>query len=1005
MTRHRLRQTLTAVFVLLAVIGGTCGAVGLVYVNRINATVTLFTDLTSPMLGTIVQLVEDTLRSRVAFGSTWSRERPPVDELRTHLDTFHNNTSERLTELRRQFHAAGVTLELHRTEELERELVAAVERTIRDYHVLSRANALASEAAETTRDAFRALESRLDDIITSAEADISIMEEETKVGVQTGTVAVEDLGRAMSDFFNRTYQILEKSRWLSHEIHEIEETAAALQTAARPEEIGQLSTRLMDAFATGGNLLALLKGRLTSQSHQARFVALRDAFERMQKAMLGPGGMVESARGAASAAHALRVNAVRANELEGTYFALLKELRNAVASINRDARQSAAATIANARLAVGATVIVALLAAIVLAAWMSRRITRPLSSLTDHAVAVGETGTLEPLMNCDVLRREDEIATLALAFNRMIGELAEARSQLIAQSQEEIRIQYERLNAAITNMPQGLAMFDGEARLVVCNERFRELYDMDRSLTAPGTPYEAVVRAALENCIDSYVAEHGGDLDTMVARALAGFGANRFSVRELRHERTVAVHHRPMAGGGAVATHEDITERRRAEARIAHMAMHDMLTDLANRVAFREELSSALQRVRRGEEMAVLYFDLDHFKHVNDSLGHPVGDALLRAVAARLKACVRETDTVARLGGDEFAIVQVSLNQPRGAAELAARLVSEIGSPYEIDGQTVVIGVSIGIALAPTDGTDPDILLRNADMALYRSKADGRGTYSFFEPSMDARMQARRVLELELRRAHALDEFELFYQPLVNTRTGRVTGCEALLRWNHPERGIVPPGEFVAVAEEIGLLVDLGAWVLRKACAAAAGWPSNLKVSVNLSPSQFVHGRLLEDVKRALEQSGLAPGRLELEITEDLLVRNPDATIAALYELRALGVHVTMDDFGTGYSSLGYLRQFPFDTIKIDRSFVHDMAGRRDAVAIVRAINGLAAALGIETVAEGVETDEQLVNARNEGCSAIQGEFFSAAVPLHEVDELLHRQLGVPTLRRRRDAA
>ena len=407
------------------------------------------------------------------------------------------------------------------------------------------------------------------------------------------------------------------------------------------------------------------------------------------------------------------------------------------------------------------------------------------------------------------------------------------------------------------------------------------------------------------------------------------------------------------------------------------MARHDALTGLPNRVLFREEMEKALVRVARGETVAVLCLDLDHFKSVNDTLGHPVGDGLLKAVAERLLACVRDTDTVARLGGDEFAILQAGLDKPESAAILAQRLIDDVCEPYDIDGHEVVVGASIGIAIAPSDGDHPDQLLKNADMALYRAKSDGRRLYRFFEREMDARLQARRALELDLRKALADGEFELFYQPLIDLRTESISGFEALLRWNHPERGLVSPAEFIPLAEEIGLIVPLGEWVLREACLEAAKWPRRMKVAVNLSPVQFKRRNLAPAVVRALSASALSANRLELEITESVLLLEDDATVKTLHLLRGLGVRISMDDFGTGYSCLSYLRSFPFDKIKIDRSFVRDLAEKEDCAAIVRAVAGLGASLGITTTAEGVETVEQLAQVRAQGCTEAQGYLFS----------------------------
>ena len=422
-----------------------------------------------------------------------------------------------------------------------------------------------------------------------------------------------------------------------------------------------------------------------------------------------------------------------------------------------------------------------------------------------------------------------------------------------------------------------------------------------------------------------------------------------------------------------VAVCEDTTERRRSEARIAHMARHDALTGLPNRVLFHDRLTRALTRIEEGDAVAVLCIDLDRFKTVNDTLGHPVGDELLKAVADRLQACVREGDTVARLGGDEFAVIQHRLESTDVAGMLAERIVEALSQPFELGGHQVVAGASVGIAIAPADGSGAEELLKKADMALYRAKADGRGAFHYFEREMDDRLQARRLLELDMRRALVAGEFELYYQPLLNLAENRLTGCEALLRWRHPERGLVLPTEFIGLAEEIGLISPLGDWVLRTACPEAARWPDEMKVAVNLSPCQFRNRNLVATVVSALANSGLPASRLELEITESVLLEDNAANIRVLHELRSLGVRIAMDDFGTGYSSLSYLRSFPFDKIKIDRSFVSDLADHGDALAIVKALASLGASLGIVTTAEGVETEEQFDRLCVEGCTEVQG--------------------------------
>jgi diguanylate cyclase (GGDEF)-like protein len=440
-----------------------------------------------------------------------------------------------------------------------------------------------------------------------------------------------------------------------------------------------------------------------------------------------------------------------------------------------------------------------------------------------------------------------------------------------------------------------------------------------------------------------------------------------------------------------------VLERRVEErtAEIRHMATHDGLTGLPNRTVLFERTEEALTRVRRGELLAVLALDLDGFKSVNDTLGHPIGDSLLREVTERLRSCIREIDTAARLGGDEFVVLQADVKGPEEAGTLAQRIVERITGPFEVEGHQIVVGISIGIAMAPIDGTDGATLLRNADIALYRAKLDARGTYRYFEPEMDKRLQERRALELALRHAVVAGEFVLHYQPLVDVTTEAITGFEALLRWNHPERGLLAPGEFIVVAEEIGAIIPIGDWVIQQACADAAKWPSHLKLAVNLSPIQFKGPSLLHTTAMALDKSGLAPSRLEFEITESVLLTANPATLTTLHQMRSLGIRIAMDDFGTGYSSLSYLRSFPFDKIKIDRSFVSEAANNGDSIAIVRAVATLGSTLGMTTTAEGIETYTQLESVRAQGCVEVQGYLFSRPVPREEIPRLLRERFSV----------
>ena len=565
----------------------------------------------------------------------------------------------------------------------------------------------------------------------------------------------------------------------------------------------------------------------------------------------------------------------------------------------------------------------------------------------------------------------------------LAAESARAQAEERARAASALQTQRQHFDIAAQNMLQGLLMVNRDGLIMVVNRRFQELWGLPPDTIVPGMHYAEVITQAAGNVpLDDLAVVRRHREEAIARNQRSSF------IWELSDRRTIAVTHQPMEDGW-VATYEDITERRTAEARIAHLARYDALTELPNRVLFRETLEHALAFARRGHVLALHCLDLDQFKAVNDTLGHPIGDGLLQAVAQRLREAIRETDTIARLGGDEFAIVQNAVDSPQDATGLAGRLIGLMEQPFEVEGHQIVIGVSIGVAFAPSDTLDPDALLKNADLALYRAKLDGRGVFRLFHSAMDAEMQARRSLELDLRHALAANQFELFYQPLIDLRTESVGGFEALLRCRHPERGMVPPVRFIPLAEEIGAIVPIGEWVVRQACVAASTWPGELHVSVNLSPVQFKSRDLVAAVATALRQSGLAPGRLELEITETVMLQDTEATLATLHELRSLGVRIAMDDFGTGYSSLSYLRRFPFDRIKIDQSFVRELGRQRDCGAIIRAVIGLSHELGMATTAEGVETREQLCALARAGCSAIQGYLFSKPVPLGEVPEVL----------------
>jgi len=694
---------------------------------------------------------------------------------------------------------------------------------------------------------------------------------------------------------------------------------------------------------------------------------------------------------------------------------------------------------------------------------------------------------------------------LFLIVRRMTWQHQESRQRL---GQEK-----HRLDTALNNMTQGLVLYDASARVVVCNQRYIDMYRLSPAVVKPGCHFHDIVRHR------KATGSFKGDVDEFYSTVLANVAQGKVTrnILETADGRAVQIVNRPLPQGGWVATMEDITERRnleqerdrnyaflrqiidhipsqitvkdardrryvlanrvaeiyvglsndaivgktardlfprdlaekiaadddeslrsadgclsldeprwesnasgsrlitskrigirdeagepryiinvvedvterrRADDKIAHLAHYDALTDLPNRVLFREQVERELRRTKRGEQFALLYIDIDEFKGINDSLGHHVGDELLKVVAARLKNCIRETDLVARLGGDEFAVIQANAGDVADVVEFVTRIHEAIRQPYQCLGHQLSTDASIGIALAPRDGTDLDQLIKNADLAMYGAKADGRRTHRFFEPAMDAGAKARLKMQQDLRQALVDGGFEIHYQPVVDLRHDQVAGCEALLRWRHPERGMVSPAEFIPVAEDTGLIVELGEWVLRTACAEAANWPDHVRLAVNVSPVQLKCQSLALKVVSALADSGLPASRLELEITEAVLIRDDEAALAILHQLRAIGVRIALDDFGTGYSSLSYLKRFPFDKIKIDRCFVSDVAEIDGSSAIVQAVVNIAAARNMTTTAEGVETLEQKERLRALGCTEMQGYLFSAAKPGPEVRKL-----------------
>jgi diguanylate cyclase (GGDEF)-like protein/PAS domain S-box-containing protein len=586
------------------------------------------------------------------------------------------------------------------------------------------------------------------------------------------------------------------------------------------------------------------------------------------------------------------------------------------------------------------------------------------------------------------IARPNREADGSVVWTGVILDATRIKEAELATSAAEVRTR----EAIVESLSQGMLLFDADDRLTLRNSHFLTLYPALSEKVDIGSHYHDVLRFELDSNQNHEIA--GSSSAVELEDRLARHGeAHLVYEREMAGDRHILVNEHRTPDGGTVVLYTEISELKRRERKIEHLAHHDALTGLPNRVLFHERLDQALGQAGDADgKVAVICLDLDRFKSVNDTLGHHVGDLLLQEVSNRIRAVLGERETACRLGGDEFAIICPAVKDPSEATSLAWRLLNALSQPHVIQDQTVIGGTSIGIALSGQDGSTPDVLLKNADLALYRAKADGRGTFRFFEQEMDLKAQARRMMELALRSAVAREELEVHYQPLVDSHTSQVMGAEALLRWKAPGQGYISPSQFVPLAEETGLICDIGKWVLRKACTDAMGWDRDIRIAVNLSPAQLRNSDFVEYVREVLNETGLAAQRLELEITEGMLLHNTEANTKILLSLKQMGVRISMDDFGTGYSSLGNLRSFPFDKIKIDKSFIADLSKRPDAAAIIRAILTLGRSLGMTTTAEGVETRDQLAYLRAEGCMEVQGFYFATALTNSKFREVLAGQ-------------
>jgi diguanylate cyclase (GGDEF)-like protein len=980
----KLREKLALPFAVLVLVAAACGAAGLLVVARIGSSVAIVSEVTSPLLLDSTALISNANKMRSLVHESRNRADPTQNVLAA-LDTLHGESRAQLEHTRTLAAMVGLEANLDALEASETAYVSTLRSMTDAYRGKRRATLSVRDLSNAAAALLESADEALYAVVAQMESQIIENEEKVKVEAQTGVATTDSIATAFARTVSEPVWVLQNSYRLLRGTSHLHSLVQRLGSVGNLDGVEAADRQVRTILGSAPGLQRKIAGRLRDARYQAVRSQLAQAFEGLQETLVGASGLIAARREELAAEFQIAEGERTLDGIERQYFALLRDAQATMRARNEAAKQETAHATALGRNVILGLILLGAAIAASAAVFLRRRILTPVSTIANHMMLVGGSGELDALQDPSLAGAKDELGDLARAFNGMIGELAGARRQLIERSEAEISRQLERLEAALTNMSQGLCMFDRDQRLIVSNRQYAEAYSIPPEKIHPGMTLRQIVE--LRVAAGSYY----GDASLHVDQRVEANAEPRSSdtVVELKSGRSIQIVRRPMRDGGWVATHEDVTERRRTEAKIAHMARHDALTGLPNRVLFRERLEKAFARLGRGEGFVVHCLDLDHFKAVNDTLGHPIGDALLRVVTRRLLDCVREHDTIVRLGGDEFAIIQMVGDPVNEATALAGRVIEALSQPYEIEEHQVIVGVSIGIAVASTDGNAPDELLRNADLALYRAKGDGRGTYRFFEADMDARMQARRTLELELRKGFASGEFEPYYQPLVRLDTGAITCLEVLLRWHHPQRGLVPADEFIHVLEEIGMIVPVGEWVLKQACKEATRWPEHVRVAVNLSPVQFKSPRLVDAVTTALSETGLAADRLDLEITETVLLEDSEDNLRTLHALKELGAKISMDDFGTGYSSLSYLRSFPFDKIKIDRSFIRDLEDQEDSAAIVRAVASLGQSLGVTTTAEGVETEEQVERLRAEGCTEVQGYFLSPARPAGEVAALL----------------